>query len=393
MEENKKRLSAMLFVPELVFLPLVVVGILGISYWQQTAIDKTLSNIVMAGLGILLVGFRVRREYLDDELNYDNGEHLLRFWLFFLCGMAVAFVCVFLPVEGWPFLPVFVMLALFSSPVAGIVASAVLLMIPAMLGEAAVGAFFLYLLCGIFGVSLICRVDNELKVGIPILLSLLSLLVCEMADLILIAAKRPAVEDFVVPVANLIISGILLLGLIKIFSSQVTYQYRVQYLELNDTENDFLSAFKQSNREDYFHCIHTAYFCERLAAKLSMDVAALKCAAYYHKLVEQDPERMKKYKLPPFTRQILNEYMDYGNVAVKSRETAVLLCADMVVNKVQQVFREDPSAQPDYRRMIDEIFAAFEAQKSFYESNLTIRDLDIMHKTFRQENLYYDFLR
>lgn len=393
MEEDKRRLSVMLFVPEFVFLPLVVAGILGVSYWEQIAFDKTLCYIVMAGLGILLVGFRVRREYLDDELHYDNGEHLLRFWLGFLCGMVAAFVCVFLPVEGWPFLPIFVMLALFSSPVAGIVASVVLLMIPAMLGEAALGAFFLYLLSGIFGVSLFCRVDSELKVGIPLFLSVLSLLVCEMADLILIANKRPSVEDFVVPVANLIISAVLLLGLIRLFSSQVTYQYRVQYLELNDTENEILSKFKQDNREDYFHCIHTAYFCERLAAKLSMDVAALKCAAYYHKLVEQDPGCMKKYKIPPLTQQILNEYMNFAHTAVQSRETAVLLCADMVVDEVQKVFREDPSAEPDYGQMIDGIFEMFETQKSFYESNVTIRDLDIMYKTFRQEKLYYDFLR
>lgn len=393
MEESKRKINAMLFVPELVFLLLVTAGIYGVSCWERIALDKTLSYIVMAGLGILLVGFRVRREFLDDELHYDNAEHLLRFWLGFLCGMLVSFVCVFLPVEGWPFLPVFVMLSLFSSPVVGIVASVVLLMIPAMLGEASVGVFFLYLLSGIFGVSLFCRVDSELKVGIPLFLSVLSLLVCETANLILPANERPSVEDFVVPVANLIISFVLLLGLIKLFSSQVTYHYRVRYLELNDTENAFLVEFKQENREDYFHCIHTAYFCERLAGKLSMDVAVLKCAAYYHKLVEEDPERMKKYKIPPMTQQVLKEYMEYGKTAVQSRETAVLLCADMVVDAVQKTFREDPKAEPDYGRMIDGIFEEFEKKKSFYESDLRIRDLDIMYKTFKQENMYYEFLR
>lgn len=393
MEEGKRKLSPVLFVPEFLFVFLAAAGIYGVSSWERIAFDKMLSYMVLAAMGICLSGFRIRREFLDDELHYDNGEHLIRFWLFFLCGMLVAFACVFLPVAGWPFLPVFVMLSLFSSPVAGIVASVTLLMIPAMLGEVTISVFFLYLLSGVLGVSMFCRVDSELKVGIPFFLSLLSLLVCETAGLILPANERASLEDFAVPMANLIISGILLLGLIKLFSSQVTYHYRVRYLELNDTENEILAAFKQENREDYFHCVHTAYFCERLAGKLSMDTAVLKCASYYHKLVEAEPGRMKKYKIPPMTQQILKEYMECGNQAIQNRETAVLLCASRVVDRVRAAFKEHPDTSPDYGQIIDCIFSEFEQKKSFYESNLTLRDLQTMYNTFKQENLYYDFLR
>lgn len=395
MEEDKRQLNIMLFLPELFCMLLVVSGIYGVSYIEQLAFDKTLSCMVMAVLGVTLVGFRIRREYLDDELHYDNAKHLFRFWLGFLGGIAVSFACVFLPVEGWPFLPVFVMLSLFSSPVAGIAASIVLMMIPALLSAASVGVFFLYLLSGIFGVCLFCRIENEVKIGIPLFLSVLSLLVCETASLILTANKRPGFEDFVVPMVNLIISCVLLLVLIKVFSTQVVYPLRVQYLELNDTESEILVKCKKEDRDKYFHGVHTAYFCERIAGKFSMDVNAIKCAAYYHKIVEEDPAIMLRYKFPPAAIRLLNEYItrDQGEHDSWEKETAVLLCADEIVSRITKLLKEDKNATPDYDKIVDSVFKKFDDRKVFYNSNLTLKELISMHKIFKEEKLYYDFLR
>ncbi len=393
MEENKRKLRAALFWPEFVFMALAAGGIYGIAYLEKTSLDKTLGYMVMAALGIALVGFCLRREYLDGELHYDNGEHLLRFWLAFLGGMAVAFVCVFLPVEGWPFLPVFVMLSLFSSPTSGSVAGIVLLMIPTMLGEAAVGVFFLYLLSGIVGVSLFGRIGREIKIGIPLFLSMLTLLVCETANLILPANERFSLEDFAVPVVNLIISCVLLLGLIKVFSTQVVYHYRVRYLELNDAGNELLTAFKQEEPEKYIRSVHIAHFCELIAKKLSMDAAVLKCAACYHKLAEDD-DFLKKHRFPPDARTIMREYQEcVKGKAVRHRETAVLLCADVVVDRIRQRFQEDKEAKPDYRKIVSEVFKRFEDRHSFWESDLTLRELHTMEQIFKEEQLYYDFLR
>lgn len=112
----------------------------------------------------------------------------------------------------------------------------------------------------------------------------MSLLVCETATVVLFANERLDMELFVVPGANVIISGVLLLGILKLFSQSVTYRYRVTYLELTAPECELLSRLKEEAREDYYQSMHTAYFCERIARKLELDVQAVKAAGFYHKI-------------------------------------------------------------------------------------------------------------
>ncbi len=393
--EEKRGIRAALFLPGFVCMLLALAGICGVAWYEDIPQDAALGCMVMAALGMALSSFCIRKEYLDGELHYDNGEHLLRFWLGMAGGIAVCLACVFLPAEGWPFLPIFVMLALFSSPTAGTTASIVLLMIPSMLSGAAVGVFFLYLLNGLFGVLLFSRIEKEVKIGIPLFLSMFSLLVCETANRILIANKRPAPEDFVVPVVNLILSCVLLLGLIKVFSAQVVYPFRVPYLEINDTENPILVTCRQEDKETYFHSVHTAHFCERIAAKLSMDVDAVKCAAYYHKIVEKDPSVLSAQKFPPGAVRVLREYVDRNRRkgAVWQKETVVLLCADEIIRRITALLQENGDETPDYDRVIDGVFQELDERNVFLDSDLTLRELASMRRMFKEEKLYYDFLR
>ena len=89
--------------------------------------------------------------------------------------------------------------------------------------------------------------------------------------MVLLANEHLSLEQFLVPAANLIVSGILLLGILKIFSGTVVFRDRVKYLELNDTENQVLVKYREEDRSEYFLCVHTAYFCERIANKLELD--------------------------------------------------------------------------------------------------------------------------
>lgn len=428
MEENKKKLAAVLFLPEIGCMLLACGGIYGLSLFRQETFDITLNYMVMAVLGIAVVGFHLRREYVNEELHYDNGEHLGRFWTGFLAGLLLAFACVFLPAEGWPFQAVFVMLALFGSSAAGILASAILLMTAVFLSGASTSVFFLYLLSGVFAVSLFRPMKNEVKIGIPLFLSLLCLLVCQTANLILTANARPSVEMFVVPVANIIISGILILGIVKLFSNQVIYRYRIKYLELNDTGNPVLTEYRQSCREDYFQCVHTAYFCERIAGKLSLDADALKCAGYYHKKGEEIFSLVTEKQFPPDARCILEEYLSHMGIVpdggadsekngagikadgaqnnafsdskssrkrtqVRHKETAVLLCADTVVNTMIRLLAKNKDGQLDYDRIIDAVFKRFMDAGTFDYCDISLRELRTMQKIFKEEKLYYDFLR
>lgn len=392
MEENNRKLSWKNIVPELVIL-LVAVGVIfchGILC--STGLDNNLRNVVTVALGFAILGYAFRQEYLNDTLAYNNSEHLMRFWGAMAIGLLISFACVFLPTGGWPFLTIFVMLTLYSSLSIGVLSSAVLLMIPTLLSGAAVGVFFLYFVSGVFAAYLFRNLENEFTIGVPWLLSMMCLFVCETANIVLMANEHLSLELFVVPAINIIISSILLVGFLNIFSRAVVYEYRESYLEINDTENPVLIEYKQENKAEYFLCIHTAYFCERIAAKLCLDVDALKCAGYYHKIYGKLTEQESTPAFPPAAAEILQEYQE-KRAAVTHKETAVLVCADAIVSTVIYMFSKNKEKVVDYDAVIDAVFKKFQDGGTFNQCDITMRELKTMQKIFKEEKLYYDFLR
>ena len=392
MEENKPKITWRNLAPELLSMLLTGLGMGGISLWNQKTADVVLSNVVFGVAGVMILGFHLRQAYLEKELAYDNGEHYYRFWLCFLIGLAFAFVCAFLPVAGWPYMAVFVLLSLFSNMSTGILAASVLLTQSMLLGGGDVTAFFLYYLAGVFAVTLFRHLNDSFQIGGKLFLSLLCLLVCQTAGVVLLANERLSVELFMIPVINVIISGILLLGILKLFSSIVIFKDREKYLELSDTENEILAEYRKTSRNDYMHSIHTAYFCERIAAKLSLNAEDLKCAGYYHRLVQTNPDILEEQQFPKGVKRILSEYSD-KNMSTKSKETVVLMCADAIVNVVQQLIAQNSEQNVNYDAVIDRVFNHFLEENRFGQCDITMREIKTMQSIFKEEKLYYDFLR
>lgn len=393
MEENRqKKLNWKNVLPEFITMIIAGAGIYGYSFIGQVGMEITLRNIVMSILGIAIIGYLHRLDYVSDMLDYNNGEHLMRFWMALWCGMVIAFACVFLPVGGWPFLPIYVLLSLVGNMSAGVLAASVLLMISVFMADAAAGIFFLYFISGIFGASLFRHLKNGFTIGVPWFLSMLCLLVCETANIVLTINEQLSFEQFLVPGANLVVSSVLLLGILKWFSGKVVYQYREFYLEWNDTENPVLAEYKKTDREAYFVCVHTAYFCERIARKLSLDADAIKCAGYYHKMEKEYEVLLEEHHFPPMAKLILQEYHTRKN-AVIHKETAVLLCSNSIVNSMMYVFSKNKDKQPDYDQVIDTVFKKFHEAGTFRNCNISMQELNTMQKIFKEEKLYYDFLR
>lgn len=392
MREDSKGTGRSFYAAEIVIMALGACGMWLLGEIRQLPSDRLLGNCVMTVLGLAVTGFHFRREYADGALDYNNAEHVGRYWLCMGIGLLAAFVCAFLPAGGWPFLPVFVMLSLFSNLGTGVLSSSVLLLTAVLLSGAQSGSFegiyALYLVSGVFAATLFRHLENDFKVGIPLFLSLLCLLVCETANLVLVANARPDFELFVIPIVNIIISSVLLLGLLKLFFSMVIYHDREKYLDINDVENPMLVQLRQEHREKYMNCIHTAYFCERLARQLDLDVDALKSAAYYH-WMEEETEQEKQF--PTAVREIMCDYRGRRH-GIQRRETAVLLCADTVVESVTYVLGQGKDKQVDYDRVIDLVFERLSEGGTFDGCDISVKELHDMQKVFKEEKLYYDFL-
>lgn len=392
MEENKLHITWRKLLPEFLSMLLTAAGIWGICFFNQKAADAILSNMVLGIAGTAIAGYCLRQAYLEGELEYDNEKHYFRFWACYLLGLTGAFVCAYLPVRGWPFMPFFVLLALFSNLYTGVIASAVLLMIPTLLAGAAASAYFLYFLSGVFAITLFRHLEEDFKIGVRLILSLLCLFLCETAGVILLENQRPDFEAFVIPGINMIISGILLIGILKFFSAATIYKNHEKYLDLNDTENPLLAEYRNASRENYMHSIHTAYFCERIANKLSLNGETLKCVGYYHRLCGENPKVLEEQSFPAEASGILREYLD-KKADVKGKETAVLICSDACVNTIQQLVAKSNGKKLDYDYIIDRLFQHFAEDGTFDKCEITVREIEMMREIFKKEKLYYDFLR
>lgn len=389
---------------------LSVAGIWLIGRLRQAGQDIQLRNMVMTAMGMAVVCLLVRQEATEHLMQYDNDEHVLRFFLCLCVALAVALVCVFLPVGAWPFLVVYITLALYGSTFLGAAAGSVLLMITVLGSGAESPMFMMYLICGIIGVGVFRRLDTEFKVGVPFAISLMALLVCETANVVLFANERLDMELFVVPAANVIISAVLLLGILKLFSQSVTYRYRVTYMELTAPECELLTRLKEEAREDYYQSMHTAYFCERIGGKLELDVQAVKAAGFYHKIgvlyqnretEESQSSRelgkelftmFRKKHFPPVMQEILKEYLLPDRV-VKRKETAVLIMADAVTASVIHLLAADKGRNLDYDKIIDSVFKIKLDSGVLSQCLISMREITQMKKIFKEEKLYYDFLR
>lgn len=391
MVRKKRNKMFLLILIELGVLALGGGGVLLIGLLRQTEPDRLLSNLVMTVAGLAVIGFQLRQEYVKGKLDYNNGKYPFRFWLCVCIGLAIAFACVFLPAGGWPFLTIFVMLSLFSNLNTGILTSSVLLMISVLLSGAAMNYFAMYLISGCFAVALFQHLDIDFSIGMPLSLSILCLLVCETANVVLLANARLNVEMFLIPAANIMINSVMLVGGLKLFSSMVVYRYRVNYLEINDTGNPILVKFKERARDDYFISIHAAHFCDLICQKIDMDANMLKCAAYYHRIGDELPKVMVRKHFPPKLREILVEYGT--KKPPQNKETAILACSDMVVETITRMLRENGDKPIDYAAVIDGIFQKLMNVGYFWQCNISMKEYKAMHKIFREEKLYYDFLR
>lgn len=391
MGKSKRTKTILLILTELGIMVLGGCGVLLVEWLRNTEPDRLLSDLVMTTVGLAVIGFQLRQEYVRGNLDYNNEKYPFRFWLCVCIGLMIAFACVFLPAAGWPFLTIFVMLALFSNMSTGILASSVLLMISVILSGATMNYFAIYFVSGCFAVALFQHLEIDFAIGIPLTMSILCLLVCETANVVLLTNARPDVEMFLIPAANIIINSIMLVVGLKLFSSMVIYQYRVNYLEINDMENDALVKFKEKSRDDYFICIHTAHFCDLICKKLDMDENMLKCAAYYHRIGEELPSLMVSKHFPPKLREILEEYET--KKPPKNKETVILACSDKVVSSITRKLRENGDTPIDYKAFIDELFEKLINDGYFWQCNMSMQEFRAMHQIFREEKLYYDFLR
>ena len=359
-----------------------------------------LRNSVAAGLGIGIVLFLMAQAKEYNLYDYDNRDYYGRFFLCFLAGFLNTVICAKLPAGGWPFVPLFVLLALFSNSFIGVCAGSVLLMISMLLSGAGIGVSFLYFISGTAAVCVFRNINGNYKVGTPIVISLIVLTVSMTAELILFENEKLNLDMLLIPFTNLALTCVLLIVILKLFFHLVIYKYRERYLVINDPECPLLVQLKEHSKEEYYRAVHTAYLSDKISKKLGFDDQAAKAGGYYHRIGclqgENSWENVRdiclEYDFPPEVLAILQEFLQKDGKLLH-KESAVLYFADAVVSSILFLIAKDADVKLDYDQIIDTIFRKKQEDACFGDCEISLRELNRMKLIFKEEKLYYDFLR
>ena len=395
--ENKKKEPVYLANSILVVITVLLVTAGG--FFKHAGGAELLRNAFLAGTGAFLTCFLFLSE--KDRLPEKNTPpaRTCCFVISYGICLAVSLCCAFLPPAGWPFLVVFVMMSLFCGFLPGICGGVSFLTFSVLLSGADVGVFALYALTGLLGACLFSRLDEKYRIALPLFVSLSFLFAAETACVVLFANETLKWELFLIPALNVIISLILLLILLKVYSGMEIFKYRIKYLEINDQEFELLVNIKEKDKNAYYRAVHAAYFSERIAQALSLDADAAKTAAYYanagilYKEPEKDLEKeFVSYGFPPYARQLLRE-LTGKNTGIRHKEAAVVYMADAVISSILYLFEKKQGTKTDYAAVIETVFQKKWESGSLKNSELTFAEWNRMKKIFKEEKLYYDFLR
>lgn len=364
----------------------------------------TMENWVTYGAFTLLASFLIfltaKQEKLYDRYILKTNYDAKRYTLLYILTLAIAIFCPCIPVAVWPYPVMFLLLALFSNAFTGMVSATVCLFISIMLStNGNLFIFMMYFLSGLAAIVFFRNLDQEYKIGYPIFLTELFLLL----SIVLFSGYTFNFDASIVLFAcvNLVISFILLLMVLKFYSSTVMHRTRDKYLELIDPENTLFAELKQKSRSEYLKSIHVAYFCERICAKLQMDPIVTKAAAYYHHIAKAKFEHVNwentesiclEYSFPKEVQRVLKEFLD-PNTPIVQTETVILYLSQMIVSTILYLFEVKPDKAIDYEEVITSVFKKLVSSEKLTKSRVTLEQLELMKQLFIEEKLYYDFLR
>lgn len=383
-----------------VFLITAIAAVAG-SYLYKNTIYETVRLVILVMLMAGTMIFVIKYSRIKEDLLFDNRENFVRFLILYTAFLLGSILFPLLPTSGWPFLAAYVGLAFFSNRMIGICGGSTLLLLTVLLGKTyTMEVFILYFVCGVAGILLFSTINEQFKVGIPLLISLLMQFLCLCLKDVLMVNEKLHVEMFLVPAVNVLVCLILLLVILKFFSVSIIYRNKDRYMDINDPECPLLVELKNYSREEYYHAIHTAYLCDRIAKRLGADADVARAGGYYHKIGllkgqntwENASLVLTEAQFPEQVHVILKEYLDKEE-RITSKETVILLISDTVISSISYLFSKDASAQLDYEKLVQAVFKKNDESGLIKYSRITLGELEEMKKILAEEKLYYDFLR
>ena len=369
------------------------------SFLYPISMDEKIRTNVLVILLLFVLWFAEKRSRLAGEYLYDNAAHTERFHTAFPLLFAISCFFPMFTKTGWPLLFFAVVLTLFSDCVTGMVSYVLILSFTCLVGQVDFHTFLFYFISGVCAVILFSALDKRFKIEIPLILSLLCFVVSLCANIVITQNANLSLQMFLVPCISLFLNTVLIVMFLWYVNMAIVSREKTRYQEINDPEYELMCKIRETGKDYYYHAIHTAYLCNRIATRLSMDTDAVRAAGFYHSAgVVKGEDNVsnlltvcREYEFPDKVCEILKEYKAGGRIHTK--EAAIVTMSAAVIDSIMYLFAQNPKATIQYSEVIGTLFRKKTEKGIFEQCDISIREMNQMKKILMEEKLYYDFLR
>jgi len=227
--------------------------IVGKSY--EAILRNTVVSMLSAGTVLFMIKDATGRG--PEGFSYDNYYRKRRFVIVFAGMVVLSCVLSLVPNEFWPYMSLFVILALFSNSEIGMIAGISFATISVMLEEnGSFGELFMYVLAGAVAIALFRDLQENTAIGLPVFISLLMQAVLIIAYNVLFQNRTLSINILILPILNLMLNLIILLVFLNMFGVYVIRKSNDMYMEINDASYPLLVSLKEKDKDEYFRAIH-----------------------------------------------------------------------------------------------------------------------------------------
>ena len=403
MEDREKYLQLKSVIIHIVVFLITLVTVVVSSFLYTNRMEQIIRNSVICVVCLGTIIFLLCQARINHSYQEDNEEHPLRFAICFLIGVILAVLLPILPITGWPYVAVFIILTLFSNVLLGIVSSTFLLLLSVLLSTSAdVNTFCLYFVSGIICSILFQKLDDDFKIGYPMMITVMVIILCEMANSVLFVNETLHWELLIIPAVNVIVSAILILIILKLYGQLVVFKFRERFQIINDSECPLMVELKEKQPDLYIHTVHVAYLSDRIATALNLDTQCVKTMSYYYKIgilagepgettYENAVTMIEDYEFPSVTYSYLKDVIE-NPLYPNTKEAFVVLIADMMISSVEFLYAKNPNKEIQYEQVIHTLLKKKIESAFPNKCGITYGEMDTVKQILLEEKLYYDFL-
>ncbi|MCH5280183.1 MAG: hypothetical protein J1E61_01845 [Lachnospiraceae bacterium] len=347
--------------------------------------------------------FSVFSYYIGDKkatLFWWNRNRLGRYTILLILFQFSFTALFYLPFLTLPLSAVCVILTLFSNGFCGMAAYLFFLIEAAFISGLTLNQIIVLTLAGVAGAALFQSLDKQFRYGGVLFAYLIGDFACYSLYYVAGVTGMQLGDAILYTAIRLFALCILILVSLKLAAKFSIYRDDEFFMKINDPEHRLLSTLKQTDRDIYFHAVHTAYLSEKIARRIGANAALAKAGGYYHKIgVLQGEDTMqnailigKEYRFPDSLMKLLEEY-GVRNPLTLSRETAIVQLADALVSSITFMFQKNKNADLNYEKIVDIIIKKKMDSGDWAVCELTMEDICQIKEGFAEERMYYDFLR